>query len=225
MKILTVCLLWVGFAFSVQAQFSVSPSNEKMFGKIEEGTIATQIFTIKNNLTVPAEIKEARPACGCTTAEPSKRILAPGEESSITVNYDTKNRLGPFNKPVTVVISADKIYSLDLKMKGEVIEPEGPQLVIDGNKIELGTQKIGKEVTKTISIRNMGTKPLIIDAIEYKKENLISKPITIEPNSAYLWNAKFPAVSKVGTFTDILSIKSNNVKSKTVYYSIIGQVE
>ena len=225
MKSVIFGILLLGFSLSVQAQFTVSPSAEKVFGKIEEGTIATMVFTIKNNLNVNAEIKEAKPACGCTTAEPSRKVMAPGEESSITVNYDSKNRLGPFEKPVTVVISADKIYTVLLMMKGEVILPEGPKLMIDDNKIDFGTQSVGKELTKKVSIRNMGTKPLVIDAIEYKKRNMISQSITIAPNSAYLWDSKFPAIDKEGLFSDIFTIKSNTVGSKTMYFSIIARVE
>jgi len=222
MKKLLIISLFI-IPISVFGQFSVSPSTEKSFGKLEEGEIANAEFIIKNNSGSIAEIKEVRPACGCTTADPSKKILKPGEESKISVHYDTNNRIGPFAKLVTVVITGDKTTSIELYLKGEVVIAEGPKLVFDDTKVDLGTIIIGQQVKKPISLHNMGTTPLIITEIFRGKRNLLNSPITIKPNSAFIWDFEMKSPESEGVFSDVLVFKLNDKKASEKYLTIVGK--
>lgn len=222
MKKLILVSLFI-IPISVFGQFSVSPSTEKSFGKLAEGAAADAEFIIKNNSNKVAEIKEVRPACGCTTVDPSKKILNPGDESKLVVHYDTKNRIGLFNKLITVVIAGEVSSTLELYLRGEVIIADGPKLSFDDNRIDLGALAIGKDVIKTISLHNMGTKALVINEILYRKQNLLKSPITIKPNSAYLWDFHMDSPDKEGIFSEVLVFKSNDMNAPEKYLTVGGK--
>ncbi len=103
---------------SPKAKFDTLTYN---YGKIKESdTPAKCEFVVKNIGTAPLIIQSARAGCGCTTPEYSKEPILPGKTSKIYISYDTKGRVGPINKTVTVFTNVpDEVYKL--KIVGEVI--------------------------------------------------------------------------------------------------------
>ncbi|HSP86962.1 MAG TPA: DUF1573 domain-containing protein, partial [Ignavibacteriaceae bacterium] len=73
------------------------------FGKVSEGKIVNHVFSFKNTGKSVLSIKEVKTSCGCTAALLSKKELAPGEEGTIKVELDTKDKSGRFSKNVTIV--------------------------------------------------------------------------------------------------------------------------
>ena len=55
------------------------------FGSALEGTMVTHTFTIKNNGQGYLDIQGVKTSCGCTTGQPSKMHVAPGDTSDIAV--------------------------------------------------------------------------------------------------------------------------------------------
>lgn len=73
------------------------------FGKVNEGNIVEYSFVFKNAGGSTLNIKDVRTSCGCTAALVSKDNLAPGEEGTIKVELDTKNRSGKMSRTITVL--------------------------------------------------------------------------------------------------------------------------
>lgn len=61
------------------------------------------MFTNTGN--APLVISSATGSCGCTVPTYPKEPIMPGQKGVIKVHYDT-NRLGAFNKTVTIVSNA-----------------------------------------------------------------------------------------------------------------------
>jgi len=59
------------------------------FGEIEFGKIVNYNFKIKNSGQEVLEIKRVATSCGCTTANALKTKINPGEETELSVTYDT----------------------------------------------------------------------------------------------------------------------------------------
>ncbi len=76
------------------------------FGNLEEGPKAEHIFAFKNIGKEPLILSNVKASCGCTTPEWPKEPIMPGEESEIKVVYNTKNRVGPFTKSITITSNA-----------------------------------------------------------------------------------------------------------------------
>lgn len=92
------------------------------FGKIKESDgNATHVFEFTNTGNAPLVIKDAKASCGCTTPKWTKQPIAPGAKGTIEVVYAASNRVGVFNKVITV-LSNDTVSNAILTIKGEVIQ-------------------------------------------------------------------------------------------------------
>lgn len=93
------------------------------YGKIDQNAEGTRKFKFTNTGTEPLVIKNARGSCGCTVPTWPKEPIMPGESSTIDVKYDT-NRVGPFNKTITITTN-EAIGTKMLTIKGDVQKKDG----------------------------------------------------------------------------------------------------
>lgn len=125
--ILTIGLFFFAIAMNGQPgnvafgpQLSVD-SEIHDYGTIEKGGNGTCVFTVTNSGTEPLIISKCDKTCGCTIPECSKKPILPGDQSEITVKYDT-NRIGPFQKAVKVYSNCAVNPVMELRIKGKVVE-------------------------------------------------------------------------------------------------------
>ncbi len=96
------------------------------FGDLKEGDKAEVDFIFKNTGSESLVLSEVRASCGCTTPFWSKEPVMPGEEGRISVKYDTKGRIYPFNKAVTVTSNAGP-ETKRIFIKGNVTGANNPK--------------------------------------------------------------------------------------------------
>ena len=84
------------------------PETQHDFGKVKEGQKVEYIFKFQNKGTESLVIKNVKTSCGCTAAVVSESNIKPGQDGSIKVNFDTKNRSGRNSKSITVVSNDTK---------------------------------------------------------------------------------------------------------------------
>src|SRR5437870_3299398 len=103
--ILALCAILIAAALALAADAgkpkAVAAEPIKDMGVVPKGEKVTHDFLIKNDGTVPLEITEVRPACGCTVADFDKKI-APGQSGKVHVVVDTETFAGPIAKGVSV---------------------------------------------------------------------------------------------------------------------------
>jgi len=99
------------------------------FGTIREadGPVSYE-FEYTNTGKVPLILQNVRASCGCTTPEWTKEPVVPGRQGRIKVNFDPKNRPGPFVKTITVTSNAEPAIQT-LTIKGTVIPAQKSKLV------------------------------------------------------------------------------------------------
>jgi hypothetical protein len=124
--ILIVCIL---LAFSTKAQ-NTSPNapifkfveETHDFGNIAEGPEGQIDFNFTNVGKEPLIIQQCSASCGCTTPDWTKEPIMPGQKGTIKVKYNTKDRIGSFNKTVYIKSNAksDK-ERYEITIKGNVI--------------------------------------------------------------------------------------------------------
>lgn len=89
------------------------------FGEIEEGTVAKHDFVFKNTGDAPLIITNAAGSCGCTVPEWPREPIAPGEEGTIHVEFNSQGRAGNQQKQVT--LSANTVpNTMVLKISAQV---------------------------------------------------------------------------------------------------------
>lgn len=112
-KTILLLALFVGFGSYTFAQDSVVLEVEATaqiqfeekthdFGTFEEGAPATYVFKFKNTGNAPLVLTNVKSPCGCTTPTWTKDPIPPGGEGTIVVSYNSKGRIGKFNKTITV---------------------------------------------------------------------------------------------------------------------------
>jgi len=88
-------------------------------GKIPQGKPKVIRFEFTNTSSKPIIIENVAPSCGCTTADYTKKPIAPGKTGFVEASYNAANA-GAFVKTVNVTTSDSKTPKT-LTFKGEVV--------------------------------------------------------------------------------------------------------
>jgi len=89
------------------------------FGTVDEGTVVEHEYKFTNTGNAPLIVVSAKGSCGCTVPTWSKEPLAPGEEGSMLVKFNTNGK--PNNQTKTVTIKANTESGTEsIRIKGFV---------------------------------------------------------------------------------------------------------
>lgn len=89
------------------------------FGTIKEGDVVERKFRFRNEGEFPLIINNVTASCGCTIPEWPREPIAPQQESSILVRFNSKGKPGPQVKTVTVYANTEPAIS-ELRLQGIV---------------------------------------------------------------------------------------------------------
>lgn len=88
------------------------------YGTIVQGADGSCEFKFTNKGKAPVVLNDVKASCGCTVPEWTRTPVAPGENGTIKVTYNTNN-VGAFTKSITV--NSNAVNSpLVLTIKGNV---------------------------------------------------------------------------------------------------------
>src|SRR5688572_9035617 len=76
------------------------------FGSVPRGSVLIYPFRVVNNTGVNVHIANVRVSCGCTSARALQTSLAPGQDTAILVQMDTRRFY--HTKTVTVYVQFDQ---------------------------------------------------------------------------------------------------------------------
>lgn len=127
--LMTLAVAMFGFTFAnaqetnPNAPVLTFEQNVIDYGTIDRNSNGTRVFNFTNEGQEPLIINNVQGSCGCTVPDRSilNRPYAPGESGELKVRYDT-NRMGPFQKTVTVTSNATQ-RQIRVTIKGEVVQP------------------------------------------------------------------------------------------------------
>lgn len=140
---------------------------EHDFGAVEEGTIPTKVFRYSNEGKDSLALSMVKPSCGCTTPNWPKDTLLAGETSEITVKYNSKGRIGAFNKTINVLSNAVNEHEV-LRIKGVVIKKAvldtikqkdpstSGKIALSKKSYHFGTIERGKPKNYKFTVNNTG---------------------------------------------------------------------
>ena len=109
MKRSLLILLGIVFSTGVFAQvLEKSPvmtfeTKSHDFGDVKQGEKVTHIFKYKNTGTDTLRIDNIVSSCGCTVPNSYERVVAPGANASITVEFNSAGKMGVINKTLTIL--------------------------------------------------------------------------------------------------------------------------
>lgn len=117
-----VCLL----ALSSMAYSQIEKSLQFIPDKVDFGTIREENGKVSRkvkavNISPDSTcIVSARTSCGCSAAEYSEDMLAPGDTAEVIISYDPTNRPGKFQKTARFFTGKERIGN-SIKLSGTVI--------------------------------------------------------------------------------------------------------
>ncbi len=77
------------------------------FGTIQEGDVVETVFEFTNTGNAPLTIQRISASCGCTVPKDwKKEPIMPGEKSSFSVKFNSKNKPNKQNKRITILSNA-----------------------------------------------------------------------------------------------------------------------
>ncbi|MDR3047428.1 MAG: DUF1573 domain-containing protein [Bacteroidales bacterium] len=131
-KLFSIALVLVCFSLTAQDNATEKAKNANApvitfselvhdFGTLEKGGDGTFQFVFSNTGKEDLIINNARTSCGCTVAEYTKDPVQKKGSGIVKVKYDT-NRIGPFEKTITVESNAEN-GPITLRIKGVVNQP------------------------------------------------------------------------------------------------------
>ena len=105
------------------AAISIIGNETINFGNIIQGEKVNLEFKIKNTGTGNLKITNAKASCGCTQPKFPKEVIKPGDEETISVTFDSTNKLGNQKKNITLTTNATPSFKI-LYIEGTILPPE-----------------------------------------------------------------------------------------------------
>jgi hypothetical protein len=90
------------------------------WGQIEEGQPVECEFAFKNTGKSDLIIRKIKPSCGCTTVEPSNKVIKPGQSSSFKVTIKTNGLSGRNAKSITLISNDPVTPVVAIRISGTV---------------------------------------------------------------------------------------------------------
>jgi len=190
------------------------------FGNKDNSTSVKHTFVIKNNGVSTLNISRVKPACGCTVANISSKVLEPGQTAEITANLSLKGRTGRQTKPMTVYSNDPAAPQFRLTLQGTAVS----EVTISPTAISLGSLNEGQQVTREVSIKNSSATPMKVTKVESSNNTVTHELVTIKEGFEYkisVTNSKF---LPPGRITDSLTVTTDNPKMPTQRISVYGTV-
>lgn len=104
--------------------------SEFNFGKVAVGEKVQHIYRFTNTGDEPLVLSNAKGSCGCTVPSWPKDPIQPGGSGAIVVEFDTKGKMGPQVKQVTITANTDPVQTV-VYIKGEVFDAQGNEVLLN----------------------------------------------------------------------------------------------
>ncbi len=121
------------------------------FGTALEGKMVEHTFKIKNAGKGELIIRGMKTSCGCTAATPTKNHLAPGEETDISVGFDTHFQKGHQVRTITAFTNDPDTPQAIMTMQGIVKQ----QVAATPAEVAFGTVRKGVSVAQEVTITDL----------------------------------------------------------------------
>lgn len=97
-------------------------TNHLSVGSLKQGQIFTHDFGFSNVGKDTLIIRKVQSTCDCVTTKLKDTVLAPGESSSLTVNFSTKNRSGTQKKYIYVISNSPYSAVTEIVLVSKVVD-------------------------------------------------------------------------------------------------------
>ncbi len=132
------------------------------FGQVWHPESVTLALVVRNAGTADLHLKDVRSTCGCTVAEPARKVVPPGESTEIQVRFDTLNKQKDVHSKVIIDSDDPQRPTVEFPIKGHVLrailrEPHG------GLTLKAIESRIG--LSASIQLKNQLPEPMKLELV------------------------------------------------------------
>lgn len=197
------------------------------FGTVDEGPDITHEFHFRNKGKGTLKITNVGTSCGCTAAVAGDKEVPPGGRSLIKATYHTNGRPGHATKIITVTSNDPKNPQYQMKLDMTVVR----EIDVQPDRIYLYNIHKGQAHDTPVTIlAKPGMRFHILSAEVTGATKIVSvtPPVAITDDKDNRNGASFtvslPATQPIGTFTDEITVKTDNAKKPEIKIPILGEI-
>ncbi|MBD3410113.1 MAG: DUF1573 domain-containing protein [Ignavibacteriales bacterium] len=202
------------------------------FGRMFQGDTVKYSFIVSNTGGDLLKIEKVISTCGCTVAERSKDELKPGESATITVAFDTRDRIGPQTKLVAIQTNDPNTRYFRLTLRGEIVEKpidveNAPAIAFESNAHDFGTVTEGDVLECEFTIRNDGASPLIIKDVMTSCGCTVAAPekTALDPGERAGLLVEFDTKNRHGRTTRTITVVSNDPRKPYAILTVYAVIQ
>lgn len=199
----------------------ITPENDTHdFGTVWVGPNLKHTFKITNTGQEVLKITKVKPSCGCTTAGPYPKEIAPGETGEFSFTMNSQKLRGNFQKNVSIESNDPVTPKIRLRLKGEVKR----YVEISPSTANFGRITDQEPRTRELTITNNTDKPLELTMKPGRNENYSYELIEKEPGKRYALRVTAKPPFKEGRLSDSVQLTTNVDQQKNLTIRAIGTV-
>lgn len=190
---------------AVAAPQAVFDTLRQNFGRVDEGTVVSQTFQLRNAGDQSLRIEQAR------FSMPGMRIrvrqeIAPGETAEVKVEWDTRGQSMQVEGQTLLVLNDPALKRVVLTSSGEV---RAPIDILPRPALYL-SQYSDEPATGSVEIRNNSEKPLKIERIEPLGSHFQASLETLEDGKRYRLVVKGTDQAELGRHREAVVLHTND---------------
>jgi len=190
------------------------------FGTATEATMVNHTFKLKNVGKGRLVISHVKTSCGCTAAKPEKSDLAPGEETEISVGFDTHFQKGHQVRTITAFTNDPNTPQAIMTMQGVVKQ----QVSATPSDVAFGKVKQGTEVTKEVIISDLTQRkdPFVVSDVSNSNPAIkVEKLNRPDGKPGALLKVTVTKAMAPGSFDDTINMTTSRIPLKL---DVFGEV-
>jgi len=190
------------------------------FGTATEATMVNHTFKLKNIGKGRLVITNVKTSCGCTAAKPEKNSLGPGEETEISVGFDTHFQKGHQVRTITAFTNDPNTPQALMTIQGVVKQ----QVSATPSDVAFGKVKQGIEVSKEVIISDLTNRKdpfLVTDVTNSNPAIKVEKLNRPDGKPGALLKVTLTKAMPAGSFDDTINMTTSRIPLKV---DVFGQV-
>jgi hypothetical protein len=218
-----------GLVFSAVVLGFAQPKLEVVEGRkfdlatIARGIVVTHQLTLKNSGSEGLRLGPIEASCGCTGAIASDENLRPGEATTLTITFNSKNFTGQVHKTVSVKTTPPIDPPILIEFTATIID----EITLHPQQLWFKDAQIGRTSRMTVVIANNGKEALRLTSWHSALGGLVlTLPSTpIEPGKSAEIVAEFTP-QKVNTIlSDAVFVNTSNPNRAELYLPLYGNAK
>jgi len=208
---------WIGLSQVEAANPRINfQEKDYNFGTVKEGTEVTHEFSFQNAGDTELVITDVKTSCGCTAAVTSAKTVAPGEQGTLKVTFNSRGRRGHQTKTITVYSNDPEQPQAAVRIAGEVDAGNQPRIAVAPMSLDIGVIPPGGSVVREVSVTNNGTADLLLEDFVGRNSVTVEEsgdPKTkrsVKPKETVKIKVAATPAKKEGVYQGYLQIRNNS---------------